>query len=186
MNKLLCVFLLALSIIFTANAADIVDVPASEEAVDDTIQLPIEEQKPIAKPEKKKAKLEKIEAAKPVDGLPQELPQTPKEPPPVESNLVVVQGLNKVMGRSLELEIPLGTVSRFENLEIIAHKCKKTLSDTLPENSALLEIREVKAGEEPKQLFLGWMFSSSPSISALEHPVYDITVLSCENRANLE
>jgi len=30
-------------------------------------------------------------------------------------------------------------------------------------------------------IFMGWMFASSPAISGLEHPVYDITVLSCNN-----
>ncbi len=30
--------------------------------------------------------------------------------------------------------------------------------------------------------FSGWMFSSSPAISALEHPVYDITVLECADK----
>ncbi|MBU3655480.1 MAG: DUF2155 domain-containing protein, partial [Alphaproteobacteria bacterium] len=30
-------------------------------------------------------------------------------------------------------------------------------------------------------LFSGWMFASSPAVSALEHPVYDIVVLDCKN-----
>lgn len=103
-----------------------------------------------------------------------------------EPNMLVLQGLNKVMGRVSTLEIPLGAMVRFENLEIIARKCWKSSPDERPENASLLEIREVKAGEEPKQIFLGWMFSSSPGLSALEHPVYDVTVLSCEYRKDLE
>lgn len=103
-----------------------------------------------------------------------------------EPNMLVLQGLNKVVGRVSRLEIPLGAMVRFENLEIIARKCWKSPPDERPENAALLEIREVKAGEEPKQIFLGWMFSSSPGLSALEHPVYDVTVLSCEYRKDLE
>ncbi|MGB2533926.1 MAG: DUF2155 domain-containing protein [Candidatus Puniceispirillum sp.] len=31
----------------------------------------------------------------------------------------------------------------------------------------------------PKPVFAGWMFSSSPAVSAMEHPVYDITLLKC-------
>ena len=104
----------------------------------------------------------------------------------IESNMVVLQGLNKVLGRVSTLEIPLGTLARFENLEIIARKCQKSSPDEQPENAALLEILEVKAGEEPKQIFLGWMFSSSPGLSGLEHPVYDVTVLSCDFRKDLE
>ena len=32
----------------------------------------------------------------------------------------------------------------------------------------------------PREVFAGWMFSSSPAVSAMEHPVYDITLLSCK------
>ena len=28
-------------------------------------------------------------------------------------------------------------------------------------------------------LFSGWMFASSPALSALEHPVYDVWVIDC-------
>ena len=130
--------------------------------------------KPISRPEKSLEKTKETTT------------EAPKPEAPPETNLVVLQGLNKVMGRVYTLEIPLGTVARFENLEIIARKCVKSKPNEPLENAALLEIREVKTDEEPKQVFLGWMFSSSPSISSLEHPVYDVTVISCEARANLE
>jgi len=29
------------------------------------------------------------------------------------------------------------------------------------------------------QVFSGWMFASSPGLSALEHPVYDVWVIEC-------
>jgi hypothetical protein len=28
-------------------------------------------------------------------------------------------------------------------------------------------------------VFTGWMFASSPSVSAMEHPVYDVWVIDC-------
>src|ERR1044072_3685949 len=49
-----------------------------------------------------------------------------------------------------------------------------------PENGACLEIYEERAGEAGERLFAGWMFSSSPALSALEHPVYDVTLLECK------
>lgn len=40
------------------------------------------------------------------------------------------------------------------------------------------------AGEEGQQLlFSGWMFASSPGLSALEHPVYDVWVIRCTQRS---
>jgi hypothetical protein len=92
---------------------------------------------------------------------------------------VVLQGLNKVTGRTSKLEGPVGTLLRFGNLEIVARRCWKSDPEEQPENAALLEISELKTGEAPQKIFLGWMFSSSPGLSGLEHPVYDITVVAC-------
>jgi len=108
----------------------------------------------------------------------------PEEPPP--TNSVILQGLNKVTGHISKLEGPIGTVLTFDNLEIISRRCWKSPADEQPENAALLEIREVKTGEEPKKVFLGWMFSSSPGLSGLEHPVYDVSIVSCEFLENPE
>ena len=35
-------------------------------------------------------------------------------------------------------------------------------------------------GGEPRQLFRGWMFASSPSVSGIQHPVYDAWVVGCK------
>lgn len=108
-------------------------------------------------------------------------------PAPEESkgsylNTIVVQGLNKVTGHISKLDAPVGTVVRFDNLEIIARRCWKANPEERPENAALLDVWELKPNESPQQIFLGWMFSSSPGLSGIEHPVYDVTVLACENR----
>lgn len=97
-------------------------------------------------------------------------------------NAVVLQGLNKVTGHISTLEGAIDATLHFGNLEIVAHRCWKAPPDERPENAALLDISELKPGEQPRRIFLGWMFSSSPGLSGLEHPVYDITVLACETQ----
>lgn len=149
-------------------AADKVDDSKEEQAVG--VEKKVKPERKSFKQDKKQKESEKSE-----DSAVQE-----------ESNTVILRGLNKVIGRASTLEATLGTILRFENLEIIARKCVKSAPDERPENAALLEIREIKIGEEPKQIFLGWMLSSSPALSSLEHPVYDITVLSCEFRKDVE
>ena len=114
------------------------------------------------------------------------LPPLPDEENGSSYNTILLQGLNKVTGHISKLEAPVGTVMRFDNLEIIARRCWKADPEERPENAGLLEILELKPGEMPQTVFLGWMFSSSPGLSGLEHPVYDVTVLDCENRANQE
>ena len=99
-----------------------------------------------------------------------------------ESNFdeVVLQGLNKVTARASTIETPIGSTQRFGTIEIIVHSCWKSAPEERPENAALIEISEVKQGEPPARIFLGWMFSSSPGLSSLEHPFYDVTVIECK------
>jgi len=93
---------------------------------------------------------------------------------------VLLRGLNKVTGQTSKFSAPIGDIEHFGTLEIIAHRCWQASPEDRPENAALLEIREMKGEGGPSTLFTGWMFSSSPGLSALENPVYDITVLACE------
>lgn len=107
--------------------------------------------------------------------------------PPKNLNTALLQGLNKVTARIQEIEAPLGEVARFGNLEIIARSCwQSSPDDDAQENASLLEIWELKSGESPLRIFMGWMFASTPSLSTLQHPVYDITVRGCVDKALTE
>ena len=96
----------------------------------------------------------------------------------------VLQGTNKVTARSTRLETPIGTLVRFGNLEIVAQKCETIASPSRAqgEQAALLDIWELKPSERPQQIFYGWMYASSPSLSSLAHPVYDVTLLECTHK----
>ncbi|MCW9032790.1 MAG: DUF2155 domain-containing protein [Alphaproteobacteria bacterium] len=94
-------------------------------------------------------------------------------------NMAILQGLDKVTGRVSKLEAPIGDVARFGTLEIIARHCQKRPPEETPESAAFLDVWEVRPGEPAKDIFRGWMFASSPALSAMEHPVYDVWVLDC-------
>ncbi len=96
----------------------------------------------------------------------------------------LLQGLDKVTARISTIEAPVGDVVRFGTLEIIARVCDKRPPEEPPESAAFLDIWEVRRGEPPTSVFRGWMFASSPALSALEHPVYDVWVLDCRNKAS--
>jgi hypothetical protein len=42
----------------------------------------------------------------------------------------------------------------------------------------LLEVAEIYQ-DTKKLIFFGWLFASSPSVSSLEHPIYDLVALNC-------
>tara|TARA_B100001013_G_scaffold91719_1_gene51087 strand:+ start:165 stop:560 length:396 start_codon:yes stop_codon:yes gene_type:complete len=94
----------------------------------------------------------------------------------------VIGALNKVSGKISKLTIEDQGEIFFGSLKIIANTCKKSPPEEPPENYAFLEIWEVNEDVKDKtnkKIFSGWMFSSSPSISALEHAVYDIWIIDC-------
>ncbi len=93
----------------------------------------------------------------------------------------MLQGLDKVTAQISTIEDKVGETAHFGTLEITVRACRKHPPEEPPEAVAFLEIREKKAGEEAKLLFSGWMFASSPALSALQHPVYDLWVVDCKN-----
>lgn len=94
-------------------------------------------------------------------------------------DMAVLQGLDKVTARVVTVEAPVGAPVHFGNLEIIVRACKKRRPEDQPESAAFLDIWELRKDQPAAGLFRGWMFASSPALSAMEHPVYDIWVLDC-------
>jgi hypothetical protein len=93
----------------------------------------------------------------------------------------ILQGLDKVTARVLTIEARLGDTTKIGALEIIVRACDKRPPEETPESAAFLDVWEVRPGEPASNIFRGWMFASSPALSALEHPVYDVWVLDCKN-----
>ena len=91
----------------------------------------------------------------------------------------VLQGLDKVTARVSTFPAPIGQPVRFGTLLVTVRACHKRPPEEPPESAAFLEIAEQRQGEEAAPLFKGWMFASSPALSALEHAVYDVWVLDC-------
>jgi len=98
--------------------------------------------------------------------------------------MAVLQGLDKVTARVSTIEAPVGEVVRFGTLEIIARTCEKRPPEEPPESASFVDIWEVRPGEPAVSIFRGWMFASSPALSAMEHPVYDVWVLDCRRIAS--
>ena len=96
-----------------------------------------------------------------------------------ERSVAVLQALDKVVARTSEVEAPLDRAVQFGTLRIVVRACHAAPPEEPPENAAFLEIDEVDHAGRATRLYTGWMFSSTPGLAALEHPVYDIWVLAC-------
>ena len=139
------------------------------------------------------------EAAPPIESVPippVEMPATPEgpvTPPPPEVFVpappsgaapvaigVVLGGLDKIAARTAKFEVNLKEQVFYNTLIITAQACKTRPPEEPPESAAFLEIQERKSDGTTQKIFSGWMFGSSPALNALEHPVYDVWVISCK------
>jgi len=87
--------------------------------------------------------------------------------------------LEKVTARVSRLDVPVGATKRFNTLEITVASCFEAPPTEPPESAAYLTIVDQVAGAPPEEVFAGWMFASSPALSALQHAVYDVWVVDC-------
>jgi hypothetical protein len=127
-------------------------------------------------------------AAPPPPVLSNYIPQTPPGEPKVTDavpgkdgvkRLLVLRGLDKITGRPTNIYAPIGVPVKFATLEITARYCYSTPPSEPPETTAFLQIVDKRADQPPKAMFSGWMLASSPSLNALQHPLYDVWVISC-------
>ena len=92
----------------------------------------------------------------------------------------VMQGLDKITARVSRFDAPVGQAVKFGTLSIVVRDCEKSAPEERTENAAFVQIDETRPKEQKSRLFSGWMFSSSPALSALEHAVYDVNLLECK------
>jgi hypothetical protein len=102
----------------------------------------------------------------------------------IQMDEAVLQGLDKITARVSTIKVAVGQTVTFGSLQITLRACDKRPPEEPPESAAFLQVVEQKPGEtQAVARFSGWMFASSPALSAMEHPVYDLWVLDCESSA---
>jgi hypothetical protein len=98
----------------------------------------------------------------------------------IVTNGVTLQGLDKQTARVFIIDAAVGQSVEFGNLKIVVNRCEKAPLEDRQESMAFLNITEIKPKSAPIALFSGWMFASSPALSALDHPTYDVWVKECK------
>jgi len=111
-------------------------------------------------------------------------PEIPGQPVPIEPIETVPQAgarmrqLDKMTGRIQTFEIAAGTEQSIDRLRVRLGACRAPEDNSQHGSMAFVQIWDTKlAGALP--VFSGWMFAESPALSALDHPRYDLWVISC-------
>ena len=97
-----------------------------------------------------------------------------------EVNFIEIKILDKISSKTSQLSLKMGEEKNFENLIIKILKCQNSEFDDNPEITAYMQVQDITLKNNDKVfVFNGWTFSSSPSISLFDHPVYDIWLIKC-------
>ena len=100
-----------------------------------------------------------------------------------DKQVATIQVLNKITAKARYINIAVNSEAIVGTIRIKIKSCWRSSPYDLLENKILLDIDEQKTGEKDyKNIFSGWMFSSSPGISSLEHAVYDVVAINCFNK----
>ena len=98
----------------------------------------------------------------------------------LEGNYTDIKILDKISSKNTLIQLKNGDELRYKDLSIKSMKCKNSEFDDNPEITAYIQVKDLNnKNKDDVFVFNGWMFSSSPSITPFDHPVYDIWLISC-------
>ena len=98
----------------------------------------------------------------------------------LEGTYTDIKILDKISSKNTLLKLKNGNLVSFSDLSIKSLKCKNSEFDDSPEITAYIQVTDLKnSNNDEVFVFNGWMFSSSPSITPFDHPVYDIWLVKC-------
>ena len=98
----------------------------------------------------------------------------------LEGSFTEIKILDKISSKNTSLKLKNGQLLKFKDLSIQSLKCKNSEFDDNPEITAYIQVRDL-SNQNNNEVFVfnGWMFSSSPSITPFDHPIYDVWLVKC-------
>ena len=98
----------------------------------------------------------------------------------LEGSVTEIKVLDKISSKNILVKLNNGDETRHKDLTIKSMKCKNSEFDDNPEITAYIQVKDLSnKNKDDVFVFNGWMFSSSPSITPFDHPVYDIWLVKC-------
>ena len=97
----------------------------------------------------------------------------------------VIQAIDKVTAETMKFEVEVGgrPVRFNRHLIVSARACEVSTPDELTQDAiAYVDVSLAARNQgEARQIYRGWMFASSPSVSGLQNPNYDAWVVGCKD-----
>lgn len=100
--------------------------------------------------------------------------------PRIVNPVAVFNGLDKITGRITEFDAPIDKVATFGALKVTPHICYTRPPTEQPNTTSYVDVDEITLTNEQRKIFSGWMFASSPGLTGVEHPIYDVWLIDCK------
>ncbi len=99
-----------------------------------------------------------------------------------KSTRVNIVALDKITAKTSNINLFLGETKKFGLIEIKALKCGNIESQSEQSQAAYIQVKDLTDNLSNKVfVFNGWTFSTSTTLNPLDHPVYDLWLVNCEN-----
>ena len=97
---------------------------------------------------------------------------------PIAGTSAKLKLLDKTTNKVTQKIINVNSIIDWDSLNIQIYACYSTSPEEIPEDYVLLEVKD-KLSLEKIYIYRGWMISSSPDVTPLEHPIYDLWLIDC-------
>ena len=98
----------------------------------------------------------------------------------IEKKYASFKLLNKTTNKVSTKDILVSSKILWETLNIEVLYCGSTPPTEIPEDYALIDVYDT-INNENINIYKGWMISSSPDVTPLENPIYDLWLVDCSN-----
>lgn len=98
----------------------------------------------------------------------------------IEKKYASFKLLNKTTNKVSTKDILVSSKISWETLNIEVLYCGSTPPTEIPEDYVLINVYDT-INNENTNIYKGWMISSSPDVTPLENPIYDLWLVDCSN-----
>ena len=96
--------------------------------------------------------------------------------------MVVLKALDKITAKTSIIKMGIEKKEVFGELEIKVLKCVLSSKEDPPDTIAYLQIKDLsEKNQDQVFIFNGWTFASTPTLKSVDHPIYDVWLVGCEN-----
>ena len=103
----------------------------------------------------------------------------------ISNPVAVFKGIDKITGRITTFDVYIDETVQYGALQVTPKVCYSRDETEAQKIDGFVEVDEITLDRKIRRIFTGWMFADSPSLNAVEHPIYDIWLTGCKQNSDV-